>query len=245
MTPASTGFGGSSAASFDGVLAAIAITPSAPVLVPELAGAAAAETAEIRAAVLAAVATLPRRWVAVGVGAAESTIGSRSAGTFAGYGVDVKVGLSAAADQPGELPLSALFAGWVRGLSDPAAEVEVLIVAADAGGPAAVARGRRLRTELDAADEAVGVLIVADGATTLTPPAPGGFDPGSVAVQHSLDDALAGGDIAALSTLPASIVGRAAFALLAGLAEPAPRSAKELYCGAPYGVGYFVGVWAP
>jgi len=27
--------------------------------------------------------------------------------------------------------------------------------------------------------------------------------------------------------------------------EPKPRSAKELYRGVPYGVGYFVGVWQP
>jgi hypothetical protein len=36
-----------------------------------------------------------------------------------------------------------------------------------------------------------------------------------------------------------------AFGVLAGLAEPAPRSAKELYRCAPYGVGYFAGVWQP
>jgi hypothetical protein len=33
--------------------------------------------------------------------------------------------------------------------------------------------------------------------------------------------------------------------VLAGLAEPAPRWAKELYRGAPFGVGYFAGVWQP
>jgi hypothetical protein len=31
--------------------------------------------------------------------------------------------------------------------------------------------------------------------------------------------------------------------VLAGLGGP--RSAAELYRGAPYGVGYFVGVWQP
>ena len=232
-------------ASFGGVLAAIAITPSAPVLVPELGGAAAAETAEIRAAILAAATTLPRRWVAVGVGATDTVAGPRSAGTFAGYGVDIKIGLSAAADQPGELPLCALFAGWVRGLSDQAAEVEVRVLAGATEGAVAVARGRLLRAELDGVGHPVGVLIVADGATTLTPPAPGGYDPDSVELQQALDDALAYGDTAALATMSASIVGRAAFAVLAGLCEPAPRSAKELYRGAPYGVGYFVGAWQP
>ena len=89
------------------------------------------------------------------------------------------------------------------------------------------------------------MLVVADGAHTLTPSAPGGHDPASVAVQAGLDDALAAGDTAALSRLPSSITGRVAWQVLAGLTEPAPRSAKELYRGAPYGVGYFAGVWQP
>jgi hypothetical protein len=33
--------------------------------------------------------------------------------------------------------------------------------------------------------------------------------------------------------------------VLAGLAEPEARSCTEFYRGAPYGVGYFVGVWQP
>ncbi|EUA55492.1 hypothetical protein I550_3647 [Mycobacterium intracellulare 1956] len=49
--------------------------------------------------------------------------------------------------------------------------------------------------------------------------------------------------MAALTRLPPQILGRVAFQVLAGLAEPGPRSAKELYRGAPYGVGYFAGAW--
>jgi aromatic ring-opening dioxygenase LigB subunit len=88
------------------------------------------------------------------------------------------------------------------------------------------------------------VLIVADGVHTLTPPAPGGYDPDSIPVQAALDDALAGGDTAALARLPRQVVGRVAYQVLAGLAGR-PRSADELYRGAPYGVGYFAGVWLP
>ena len=33
--------------------------------------------------------------------------------------------------------------------------------------------------------------------------------------------------------------------VLAGLVGAVPRSAKELYRGAPYGVGYFTGIWQP
>ena len=87
------------------------------------------------------------------------------------------------------------------------------------------------------------MLVVADGANTLTPAAPGGHHPADVEVQQALDDALGDGDVAALTRLPGQVVGRVAFGVLAGLAEPAPRSAKELCRAAPYGVGYFAGVW--
>jgi hypothetical protein len=64
-------------------------------------------------------------------------------------------------------------------------------------------------------------------------------------VQLALDDALANGDVAALTRLPGQILGRVAFQVLAGLTGPGPRTAKELYRGAPYGVGYFAAVWQP
>ena len=47
-------------------------------------------------------------------------------------------------------------------------------------------------------------------------------------VQDALDDALAGGDAAALTRLAGAIVGRVAYQVLAGLPDPAPRSATEL-----------------
>ncbi len=144
-----------------------------------------------------------------------------------------------------ELPLCALIAGWVRGQVTPDAVVEVRAYADDLDADAAVRCGRRLRAEIDEAPEPIGVLVVADGANTLTAPAPGGYDPESIPVQEALDDALAHGDAAALTRLPDAIVGRVAYQVLAGLVEPGPRSAKELYRGAPYGVGYFVGVWLP
>ena len=109
---------------------------------------------------------------------------------------------------------------------------------------AAVARGRQLRALVDEAADPVGVLVVADGLTTLTPPAPGGYAPDSGPVQDALDDALAAGDAAALTRLTGAVVGRVAYQVLAGLAE-SPRTAEQLYRGAPYGVGYFAGVWQP
>ncbi|OBH87297.1 hypothetical protein [Mycobacterium scrofulaceum] len=225
------------------MLSGIAIVPSAPLLVPELAGGAAAEVTDLVAAVQAAAAFLPARWTVIGAAARDGVWGPDAAGTFAGFGVDVRVGLSPRAAAPADLPLSALVAGWVRGQVRPDATAEARIYRADRDAETALAEGRALRAELDRSAEPIGVLVVADGANTLTPAAPGGYDPANADAQLALDDALATGDVAALARLPRQIQGRVAFQVLAGLTEPGPRSAKELYRGAPYGVGYFAGAW--
>ncbi|MCG5433861.1 hypothetical protein LV457_16420 [Mycobacterium sp. MYCO198283] len=226
------------------MLVAVALVPSAPVLVPELAGAAATETVEVRAAIADAVAALPGRWVAVGVDARAGYVAPSAVGTFAGYGVDRVVRLSPQADRPAVLPLAALITGWIRGTAAPRAAAEVLLYPAELSADDAAAEGRALRSALDDADEEVGLLVVADGLRTLTPPAPGGFDPDSVAVQQRVDDALAAGDGAALRDLPDAVTGRVAYQVLAGAVEH-PAAAVERYRGAPFGVGYFVGAWRP
>ncbi len=197
-------------------------------MVPELAATAAEELADLREAVFTAAGSLPSRWIAVGVGAADAVLGPDGAGTFAGYGVDRRVTLSpGAADAPSELPLCALIAGWVRGQAKPEARAEVRVYAADHDVNAALAHGRRLRAEIDEAVDPVGVLVVADGAHTLTPPAPGGYEPDSIPAQAALDDALAAGDAAALTRLPDTIVGRVAYQVLAGLTEGISQSSSR------------------
>lgn len=222
------------------MLGPIAIMPSAPVLVPELAGTA-AEAAELRAAALVAAAALPSRWVALGAGP-DALYGPDAVGTFAGFGADVTVRLSPRAERPAALPLCALVAGWVRGQIRSDAHV-VVHTYADPG--TALLAGRRLREEIEQAAEPIGVLVLAEGANTLTATAPGGYHPPDVDTQRGLDEALAGGDVAALSGLPPQVLGRAGFAALAGLVGTPPRTATQLYRDAPYGVGYFVGVWQP
>ncbi|MGI9126497.1 MAG: hypothetical protein ACR2JM_17400, partial [Mycobacterium sp.] len=143
------------------------------------------------------------------------------------------------------LPLCALFAGWLRGQANPQARVQVRVYPADLDADIAVARGRALRAQIDEAADPIGVLVVADGATTLTPSAPGGYDPETETVQAALDDALAAGDAAALTRLPDGIIGRVAYQVLAGIADPGLRAAAEAIRAAPYGVGYFVGTWLP
>ncbi|MGH3723637.1 MAG: hypothetical protein ACRDUS_05875 [Mycobacterium sp.] len=213
----------------------IAMCPSTPLLVPELGGEAAAETAELREAAVTAVRTLPTRWLAIGLG--EGRYGSDMSGTFAGYGVDVPVSLSPVAATPADLPLAALIAGWLR---ERAAAVEVEVRLVDGDG---VAFGRTLRTEIEAQSTPPGVLVIADGANTLTDKAPGGYRPEADAMQRELADALAHGDAASLTCLPDVITGGAAYEVLAGLVGPDAVQAECLYRGSPYGVGYFAGTW--
>jgi hypothetical protein len=214
-------------------------------MVPELGAGTATELADLREAVFAAAASLPARWVAIGVGPTDAVVGAAQTGTFAGYGVDLQIALAPdSGDAPSELPLCALMTGWLRGRVNPEARAEVRVYTDDHDVDAALLHSRRLRAEIDDAADPVGVLVVADGLHTLTPAAPGGYDPDSIPVQAALDDALAQGDSAALTRLTDAVVGRVAYQVLAGLTER-PRSAKELYRGSPYGVGYFVGVWQP
>ena len=93
---------------------------------------------------------------------------------------------------PVELPLCALIAGWIRAQAQPDAAAQVRVYRRRATTPTPRwTCGRRLRDEIDESTEPIGVLVVADGANTLTPSAPGGYDPDDVDVQRALDDALA------------------------------------------------------
>lgn len=238
------------------VFRAAALVPSPPLLVPELMGAGAARTADLRTAAVDATAHLAStvdRWIAVGVDRVSSTYGTATVGTFRGFGVDVVVSLSGGAAHSAadpDLPLAVLIAGWLRGVAAPDAAVEVRTIAADASPGSCAEFGEQLRREFDASAETWGVLLLADGANTLTPKAPGSFDERAEGVQRSIDDALASADVDALADLDPDLCaslgvgGRAAWQVLAALAGADATTTAELYRGAPFGVGYFVGTWA-
>ncbi|KQU53932.1 hypothetical protein ASG84_04680 [Rhodococcus sp. Leaf278] len=235
---------------------AAALVPSPPLLVPELTGSSAAETADLRAAAVEAVTQLTSkvdRWMSIGVDRTEGTYDATTVGTFRGFGVDVVVRLS---DRPSstvpdpELPLSVLIAGWLRGTSDPGSAVEVRTVPADASAQWCATLGAELRRELDASSESWGILVLADGANTLTAKAPGSFDERAEAVQQGIDDALAAADVDSLANLDADLCaavgvsGRAAWQVLAAAVGPDIIAGNELYRRAPFGVGYYVGTWS-
>ncbi|MFD6160821.1 hypothetical protein ACFWF7_15075 [Nocardia sp. NPDC060256] len=240
-----------------------ALVPSPPILVPELCGGMTGELpgqqgdprAVLRAAVLTAaerLAAVTDRWTVVGTGAADQVFGSESAGTFRGFGADVRVALSAAAtaEPDPQHPLPVLIAGWLRGQVAPGVSAEVRIVAEDTPVACCFELGAKLRAELDNSDERHGVLVIADGAATLSLKAPGYLDDRAAAVQAELDRALAAGDLAGLRALDPALSaelvmsGRAAYQVLAGLFDTDPM-VETLYQDAPFGVGYDVSLWRP
>ncbi|WP_188827711.1 hypothetical protein [Nocardia camponoti] len=247
------------------MLSLAALVPSPPMLVPQLCGrpmraelATEEPPTAVRAAALSAataLATSAREWVVVGVGDATASFPAETRGTFRGFGADVVVGLAPQAHSiavvDAELPLPVLIAGWLREQVGPDVSVRAHVLAVDTPVADCVAFGAHLRAELDAIPEPQGVLVVADGAATLTEKAPGYFDSRAAAAQADLDDALRTGSRADLTALDPALCadlwlsGRAAYQALAGLfaVDAADPAVRTLYQGAPLGVAYDVSLW--
>ncbi|WP_040737018.1 hypothetical protein [Nocardia tenerifensis] len=240
-----------------------ALVPSPPILVPELCGAATGAVAglpddpraELRAAVLAAareLAAVTDRWTVIGTGAADQVFGPGTVGTFRGFGADVRVALSASAsaEPDPQHPLPILIAGWLREQVAPAVSAEVRVIDAATPTQRCWELGAKLRAELEGSDGRQGVLVVADGAATLSLKAPGYLDERAAAVQDELDRALREGDRVGLRALEPELCaelvmsGRAAYQVLAGLFDSDP-AVETRYQAAPFGVGYDVSLWRP
>ncbi|MGV9714166.1 hypothetical protein ACWDTI_26315 [Gordonia sp. NPDC003424] len=249
------------------MLASVVFVPSAPLLVPELSGPMAHDAEPVRAATLALVRDLAEVSTWVAVGAADESgqvVGPGATGTFARYGVDVGVSLdgetlrgSAGASHLGQrrhdgsLPLSMLIAAWLREQGG-ADVVRPVLVDPDAT-PAECARiGTDLAAEIDADAEPVGVLVVGDGAISLSARAPGGgLRPEAVELQARLDEAVGAGDCGAMAGIDPvacaaeGVGGRPAWQVAAALCADREIKAEMHYAGAPFGVGYVVAAWTP
>lgn len=238
----------------------VAVLPEPPLLVPQLATGAAVETAELRAACLAAAGRLgraARRWVAVGADpGGRRTVGPRARGSFVGFGVDVVVGLDTAGDASAEpvdprMPLPLLIAGWVAGQAGARVRIRGELVAPDEPPAACAELGARLGAELSATDEPVGLLVVGDGAATHSERAPGHLDERAGPFDTAVAAALHGADPAALAALDPAlaaelvVAGRAPWQVLAGATGPGRWRGELLHSAAPFGVAYHVAVWTP
>ena len=244
--------GSSVSASVAHVLVAAAFVPGAPVLVPELSGPALSEVAPVRAAafdVCGRLAEMCSRWVLVGAGDPRRETSSR--GTLAGFGVDVAVEF-VPSEEPADagMPTTVLIGGWLRAETTPHVALTVEIVDPTAPASSCLRQGSELRSRLSSASEPVGLLVVADGATTLTEKSPGGHKRGAIEFQRVIDGALAEADHNTISRLDESLCtefgveGRAAWQLASGAFAGEALTSEIRYAGAPFGVGYTVAWWS-
>ena len=228
---------------------AAAVVPHPPLLVPELAGAAAGELDPLRAAcgqALAAVLAAVDLMVLVGDGPVWGVPGPSAPGSFRPYGADVEVTLPALVDLdlPGlppparlnELPLSlAVAAHLLADLDVPPSRLFAATVPPTLGPGAAAAIGRALATG-DRARNAgravgggrVGLVAMGDLSACRTERAPGAFRPEAAAFDASVAEAFWTGKPERLLDLdPAQaaellVAGRVPLQVLAGACDPGP-----------------------
>jgi len=239
------------------VLVAAAFLPHPPALVPEVAAGAAHELADVREACAVALQRVleahPDLVVVVGDDRARSTYAAGSAGSFAGFGVPVAVALPGseldvenASRRAVGLPLSLAVAAWCMNRVGPWPSVRAEGVPATMSAPDAVTLGARLA---DSADH-VALIVMGDGAATLTERAPGYLVEGAEQWQKAVTSALADADTAAIAAIAADdarrfqAVGRVPWQVAAGAAaETTPWISELLADDAPYGVAYAVARW--
>jgi hypothetical protein len=232
------------------VLVAAALCPHPPLLVPEIAAGAAAETAELRAAALAAVGQLAAAdtdgIVVVGTGPAAGTARPGEQGTLAGFGVDLTVSLGDG-PEPSEprLPLSLTIGAWLLREIGYSGGVHGRVVSASTSAAELAELGERMadwpgRTAL---------LVMGDGTACLSEKAPGHLDPRAAGFDAAVVSALDTPDPEALLALdPAlaaelQVAGLPAWQVLAGALRGGEWRSGLRYSAAPYGVAYHVAVW--
>ena len=241
-----------------------AVLPHPPLLVPELAGAAAPELDRLRAAcreALAAVVAAADLAVVVGDGPVWGVPEPSAPGSFAPYGADRQVTFPAALTQldlpelptPArlpDLPLSlAVAAQLLTGLDPAPARLFAATVPTSLGPGAAAAIGRALAAAGNGSvvGGPVGLVVMADLSACRTERAPGAFRAEAADFDASVAEVLRTGKAARLLDLDPAlaadllVAGRAPLQVLAGTFESEPAvHGRVLYEDAPYGVGYLV-----
>ncbi|PWR17365.1 hypothetical protein DKT69_00440 [Micromonospora sicca] len=235
-------------------LVAAAVCPHPPLIVPELAGAAAPELDDLRAAAAAAVTRLltarPDCVVVLGSGPATGWIIPPATGSLRPWGVDLTVPLvPALPDGEAVLPLSLTVGAWLLNRQ----RVGVRVVGAQVSPEATLGELGGFADQVHEYRPRVALLVMGDGSACRGRQAPGYDDPRAEAYDEGVARALADADPDALLGLdPAlsaelKVAGRAPWQVLAATARAAGGDWRgELsYAAAPYGVSYFVANWAP
>ncbi|MGR6317997.1 class III extradiol dioxygenase subunit B-like domain-containing protein [Micromonospora soli] len=234
-------------------LVAAAVCPHPPLLVPEVAGAAAGELDDLRAAGDAALTRLfaaaPEVVLLVGGGPRSEVFRPADHGSLRGYGLDRPVPLWRQNCAGGErLPLSLTIGAWLVGRSGTDLPRLARAVAADASPVECAELGSTIVAE---AERRTALLVLGDGSACRGVKAPGYDDPRAPAYDEGVAAALAGADAAALLGLDPvlsaelKVAGRAPWQVLAGAVRAAGGDWRGdlSYHQAPYGVAYFVANW--
>ncbi|WP_030175829.1 hypothetical protein [Spirillospora albida] len=232
------------------MLISAAVCPHPPILVPELAGGAAPELDELRAACDEAVGRLlsvPADLLIV-VGAAEQTraYGRGAYATLRPYGLDWTAGRDGAGREEA-LPLSLTIGYWLLRRHDAQTRARFQGVSSEAASGECL----RLGEELARSAGRVALLVMGDGSACRSEKAPGYLDERAEPYDAAVAAALGNADAAALAGLEAGLsrelqaAGRAAWQVLAGAAGTGGGLGGELLAAeAPYGVGYFAAAWS-
>ncbi|MEH1164585.1 hypothetical protein V6V47_04265 [Micromonospora sp. CPCC 205539] len=235
-------------------LVAAAVCPHPPLLVPEVAGAAASELADLRAACDTVVGRLlvvtPDVVMLLGTGPATGPVLPPATGSLQPWGVDLDVPLTPGQpDRGAVLPLSLTIGAWLLARQGVRVPVTAVQVAADAG-PAELGA---LADLVAAAGARVALLVLGDGSACRGEKSPGYDDSRAHPYDQRVAAALADADLDVLLGLDPVLstelkaAGRAPWQVLAGAARAAGGGwrGELLHDSAPYGVAYFVASWAP
>ncbi|WDZ87585.1 class III extradiol dioxygenase subunit B-like domain-containing protein [Micromonospora cathayae] len=234
-------------------LVAAAVCPHPPLLVPEVAGAAAGELDDLRASCADALGRLlaaePEALLIVGSGPTTTPYRAADHGSLRAYGVDRSVRLWKVNCSGGPyLPLSLTIGAWLVGRTGTDLPRFAHAVAADASAQVSARLGAEL---VDGAERRVALLVMGDGSACRGRQAPGYDDPRAEAYDDRVATALADADPDALLDLDPGlsaelrVAGRAPWQVLAGAARAAGGGWRGdlLAHTAPYGVAYLVATW--
>lgn len=244
------------------MLVAAAVCPHPPLLVPEVAEGATAETADLRAACAAAVASLgetePDLLVVVGDAADTRPVAPGTRGTFAGFGVPREVVLGESGAEPvtrrsGDpdaapadvLSLSLAVGAWLLETSRGRSRHRGYGVGRGLSSTNAASVGVTLAGQA----KRVALLVMGDGSARRTEKAPGALDERAAIYDATVVAALARADCDAILDLNPDladelmVAGRVPWQVLAGAAWGTAWRTEVTYDDAPYGVGYFVATW--
>ncbi|MFI7574872.1 class III extradiol dioxygenase subunit B-like domain-containing protein [Micromonospora sp. NPDC049497] len=234
-------------------LVAAAVCPHPPLIVPELAGAAAPELDDLRVACDAAVAGLlaagPDEIVLLGGGPETARFDPADSGTLRPFGVDRAVRLWKVSCAGSErLPLSLTIGAWLVNRTGADLPRFAEAVAIDAAGAECVALGTELA---ERPERRTALLVLGDSSACRGEKSPGYDDPRAPAYDEGVARALADADTEALLDLDPGlsaelkVAGRAPWQVLAGAVRAAGGEWRgELrHHSAPYGVAYLVASW--